>query len=287
MSQVGASLPLLIAGLPASGKTTFIAALWHRVNDPASHSRLRLKSLGDGDRSYLNQIADAWNRHEAVARTPRNINHRVRMHLSDGDGSEARLIDLEVPDLSGESFEEHLEDRKWPVEYASRVDECRGLMLFVHPDTVVQPHRISEADEILVAMQSGEVGGGNDVEQHEAPERRLPTDVALVDLLQFHDLRNPSLPVAVVISAWDVLEANVDSPGEWLEDRLPLLHQYLNAGITDRSFAVFGVSAQGGDYETDRERLVELEPTERTKVLAPDEEGHDVSLLISWLADKS
>lgn len=279
-------LRILMLGLPESGKTTFLAALWHRLNDPSAPSRLQLQALGKGDRSYLNHIADAWSRHEQVVRTPRNVQHKVEIYLKNGGERHGGTFVLEIPDLSGESFEEHLETRSWTTGYAELVERCRGLILFIHPDSAVQPHRIAEADEILGELEGSGVGDDVDPADLGGIEPPLPTAVALIELLQFHDAKRPGLPVAIAVSAWDLLEDIGESPEQFLEKRLPLLHQYLTVASATRPFTVFGVSAQGGDYETDREILVELNPEQRTRIRASSEQGNDLTLLIAWMAEQ-
>lgn len=52
---------IVIIGLPSSGKTTFLAALWHVVTAQAeAPTRLRFHTLRDGDATHLNQIAARW-----------------------------------------------------------------------------------------------------------------------------------------------------------------------------------------------------------------------------------
>jgi stage III sporulation protein SpoIIIAA len=49
----------LIIGLPETGKTTFLAALWHVVTSEEVNESLRLERL-HGDSKYLNEISAKW-----------------------------------------------------------------------------------------------------------------------------------------------------------------------------------------------------------------------------------
>lgn len=59
----------LMIGLPQTGKTTFLAALWHVVkNLHEVPGALSLKKL-QGDQEHLNRICDNWLEFKQVART--------------------------------------------------------------------------------------------------------------------------------------------------------------------------------------------------------------------------
>ena len=71
-----------------------------------------------------------------------------------------------------------------------------------------------------------------------------------------------SLKVRFVISAWDLVEKEFQQdkvmPEEYIKIKLPLLYQYLlfNAKIID--YEIWGVSAQGGDFD-DKDDLKKLQ----------------------------
>src|SRR5260370_11015765 len=58
----------VIVGLPGSGKTTFLAALWHIIEADETDCRLKLDHY-EGDLKYLNSIAQAWRTFKKVPRT--------------------------------------------------------------------------------------------------------------------------------------------------------------------------------------------------------------------------
>ena len=69
-----------------------------------------------------------------------------------------------------------------------------------------------------------------------------------------------------------------------------LLAQYVRANPAQYEVEVFGMSAQGFDYEKDdaAERLAELsEPAERVRILrgSSTEERRDITEPIQWLLD--
>jgi hypothetical protein len=80
-----------------------------------------------------------------------------------------------------------------------------------------------------------------------------------------------------------------------LAERLPLLKQYLDSGADSWEWKVYGVSAQGADYEkegepftgTRLEKLNELkaldEPSMWIKVVSNTSTSSDLTEPISWL----
>ena len=72
--------------------------------------------------------------------------------------------------------------------------------------------------------------------------------------------------VVVLISAWDLLEDLDTTPMKWLGDALPMLSQYLE-GLDD--VVVFGLSAQGGEFEKKDDSEEQLEKVEELRQLPP------------------
>ncbi len=141
---------LLFVGLPGSGKTTFLAALWHVLDDRTSTTSLKLTKLS-GDRTYLNQITKDWRECSQVPRTNLQSEQMVVLHL---DGPGFGTFELAVPDLSGEAFEQQLIDRRMNCQHDNLVQKATGVMLFVHPD-VQKGTQISQAVDLEAAIGGG------------------------------------------------------------------------------------------------------------------------------------
>lgn len=278
---------LLFVGLPGSGKTTFLAALWHVLDDRSKMTSLRLSKLS-GDRTYLSQITKEWRECSQVPRTNLQTEQVVVLHL-DGDGFGA--FDLAVPDLSGEAFEQQLTDRRMSLHHDEFVQKATGVVLFVHPD-VQMGTQLSQAIQL-----EGDIGGtqgqdGASAVGSDTPwsVEKLPTQVKLVELLQFILERTPrKLRVAVVVSAWDLIDSLV-APDEFVSRKLPLLRQFLNSNDDLLEHAVFGVSAQGGDitHAKEKQALLELDDAlQRIKVRQGNDTTHDITKPIAWLLGKA
>jgi hypothetical protein len=275
---------LLFIGLPGSGKTTFLAALWHVLTDRSSATSLKLTKLS-GDRTYLNQITKEWRECSQVPRTNLQTEEIVVLHL-DGDGFGA--FELSIPDLAGEAFKQQLTDRRMSRHHEVFVQEATGVILFMHPD-VQKGTQITAARRLEAALGGNFEGDASTasagVNTTWSPEM-LPTQVKLVELLQFLLERSKrKLRVAVVVSAWDLVD-ELGPPHEFVARELPLLQQYLDANDDLLEHSVFGVSAQGGDItvEAEKQTLLNLDDAlKRIKVRQEQQTGRDITMPIAWL----
>jgi hypothetical protein len=282
---------MIICGLPGSGKTTFLAALWHLVTSREIDTALRFESLRNGDSSHLHALATRWRSAKIQDRTAVAANRFVSMNLLNRDDNPVRLT---FPDLSGESYRRMWEERDCDPAVAEILTTGEGLLLFVHADQIQSPKSVVE-----VAAQSKKLGIEVTDEQ-DAPwrPRLAPTQVQIVDLLQL--FRSPPLKVglqrvAIMLSAWDKVVAEKRTPEAFLAEWLPFLDQYLRSSADGWTCRVYGVSAQGGDYEAENKEMTgpqraDLEalrtldqPSMRIKVISESGESHDLTEPVAWL----
>jgi GTPase SAR1 family protein len=86
-----------LVGLPASGKTTYLAALWHVARSDDVEGAMRLVRM-HGEQGYLNKITNLWADAKQLPRTQVGSEQYVSMILGDPKGdSETELV---FPDLS-------------------------------------------------------------------------------------------------------------------------------------------------------------------------------------------
>jgi hypothetical protein len=282
---------IAVCGFPESGKTTFLAALWHLVTARVTRTMFRFYSLRDGDSTHLNLLAKRWRDAKATVRTDISSHKLIGMNLIDSTDQQVRLI---FPDLSGESYRIMFEERECMRDVSQILGAAHGMLLFLHADRIRQPLPI-----VTVAAQSKALGSPHGSDQAVPWHPKLcPTQVRVVDLLQL--LRVPPLDVpfrrlAIILSAWDKVADEGQEPEDFLRERLPLLDQYLRSNSDEWKYRIFGVSAQGADYEKDNEtlnsaqltklqRIRELEPSERIVVRSNGAESCDLTEPIAWLA---
>jgi Double-GTPase 1 len=273
----------LVLGLPGSGKTTFLSALWYLVVWAEVPTSLRLDRL-HGNKEHLNRISSDWLSCRPVERTRIGSDTIVSMKLVSADGTER--TDVYFPDMSGELFNLQWKERRCSRAHYELARAASGVLLFVHPGTVLEPVGIDEVAPIVA-----EVGPHRGDDEEDAPSPwdadRAPTQVKLVELLQFlvrEPIALPHVRVAVVVSAWDLVASRAATPAAWLAARLPLLDQYLRGNPECYTARIYGISAQGGDLGRDGERLLSKPmPAERIVVVGDESRAHDLTAPVSWL----
>jgi hypothetical protein len=279
---------VVVIGLPESGKTTFLAALWHLTTARELDTVLRFGNLRAGDASHLNAIASRWRDAKVQDRTAVAGNRLVSMNLLDTVGVAIRVT---FPDVPGEAYRRMWEDRDCEPEVAEVV-RADGVLFFVHADTIRAPRWV--VDEVALSRELGlAVSEGQVVPWH---PRLAPTQVQVVDLLQL--LRTPPLDVgprklALMLSAWDKARGEGLTPDAYLESKLPLLAQYLKRNADGWDCRVYGVSAQGGDYDPldeaaprvpQADELRKLDrASSRIQLVGPLPETHDLTEPLAWL----
>jgi len=287
---------LLLIGLRGSGKTSYLAALWHLIEAGELPTAL-LSSQLQPDRTYLNQIRESWLKFEEVGRTSLRGQEIASLLLR--DARTGANIDVTVPDLSGEFFRLQWATRRATRQYAAFAAESSGMLLFIHPATIKTAPRIPLAAATLdltgqLVHPSAISASATDVPitgpySTEWSSNLSSTQVQLVELLQFvSHLRyeTKSIRLAVIVSAWDLIRGPI-LPTSWLESHLPLLSQFLDANADTVPFRVFGISALGGDLQKDMQRLQdEAVPSRRIKVIDNKLESHgDLTAPIRFLLD--
>ncbi len=281
---------VLLIGLPSTGKTSFLAALWYSVQQNLSPTGLVLKKL-DGDSTYLNEIRAAWLAYKPVGRNPTDTETFVSMWLKerDSDGE----VHLTFPDVSGESFKQQWTSRQLSVSYEKCLETATGGILFIHPQSIIQPLRITEVDDLAAIIDEEVAAEATEPATASPPPtpwniENSPTQVQLVELLQFLKSQShfrPPFRLAIVISAWDLVSVSNMTPESWVQEQLPLLNQFLSSNRNSFEIAFYGVSAQGGNYEGDQNvELRSKNPAKRIEIVgAGVKTKHDITEPLQWL----
>jgi len=283
---------VVICGLPASGKTTFLAALWYVVFDKRDlNARLSFETLTGLDHSHLNAIMRRWLEAKEQIHTEVASGKIVSMNLKDGAG---RKVQMTFPDLSGESFQEMWETRECDQKLAELLRGCDGILMFVNADKIKRPIGVAETTQYAEKLEDDEAKAVATEEWH---PKLAPTAVKLVEMLQMfrcQALQARATRLAVVLSAWDKVEEENVTPEQYLASELPLLDQYLRNGSDRWDVRVYGLSAQGGDYESEKvkddeernEKVAEIraldDASERIRLFTP-EFSRDLTEPIAWL----
>lgn len=292
----------VIMGLPASGKTTFLAALWHLVGADEVPCRLKLDRY-EGDLTYLNLIAEAWRTFKKVPRTSQVGDVDVTIHLVDRETEVAGAAFF--PDIAGETFDAQVEARRCRPDLVERIAGDDGILLFISADvkgdalSVVELNAMLPRDDAAAeapkpAAAAAEVVAIESVETPVAPEwgpKLVPAQVRVVQLLS-DLLRTPfearRRRLAIMISAWDLTLGMEVDPRTWLATRMPLVNQFLLTNGSSFEHEVYGVSAQGVSLNDVAavNRAARLAPSRRIRIVGPDAEGHDLTTPLVWLMSR-
>ena len=280
----------LLIGLPSTGKTSFLAALWYAIQQKQSPTALILQRL-DGESGYLNKIRDAWLAFKPVGRNPTDSETFVSMRLKRSDGDEE--AHLTFPDVSGESFKQQWTSRQLTASYDKCLKSANGGILFIHPGSIVLPLRIAEVDDLAALIDDKmfeKLAEPQAVAPPSAPWdiEKAPTQVQLVELLQFmkrHTHFRAPFRLAIAISAWDLVDPSKISPQVWFDQQLPLLSQFLSSNRKSFEVAFYGVSAQGGTYEGDEVAALHKKlPARRIEIVGSGVKNqHDITEPLLWL----
>lgn len=279
----------ILLGLPGSGKTTFLAAFWYLIENNLD-TNLTVDLL-HGEREYLNSIRDKWLSCDTVDRTRTTNEQEVYIKLiNKTDGSRSEIA---IPDLSGETYRDQWINRGWTKEFELTINDVDGVLLFIHPNELQEATRIDQAESLIEELETeGEMKTENNFPPEiEWDPKDSPTQVQLVELLQFYVQSHKSagvIKIAVIISAWDLVTTLNISPEKWLLQRLPLLNQYLLANSSSFQYKVYGVSAQGGDYEEEQDKLLGIkEPKDRIKLVCKNLSSYDITIPLIWLMNNN
>jgi len=279
---------ILLVGLPETGKTNFLVGLDVILDDQVDPNGLVHSEHAD-DRAYLEPLRAQWLRGEKLDHTSRMASppphHLLVRHPA--TGTEAAF---HIPDLAGESFDSQFVTRAFPNDFGFRIAAARGLIVFLHCCHEAD-HALFEHPHFIDAEAAAKAASPASAKVPDWSIELASKQVKVVDLLQFvAELRAAPLRVAVVISAWDLVE-NAPAgllpkgPATFLSKQWPLLAQYLESNRDVYPFRTFGVSARGGGTSDEEiERLTKLvHARDRVILVDGDHRSNDLTRPVRWL----
>lgn len=267
-----------ILGLPAAGKTSYLSALAYSLQQGKVETKLHWNKYS-GNQQYLANLSTTWVAAEPVSRTSiANQQNCLSLYLNDQNNN---IYNVTFPDLSGETFQKQYTDREIEASLAKSITDCEGILLFINPQKIVEPVLISDLPLEPRQLESGEA---NIAERN--PTQDDPTEVQLISLLQdIMFLRSGNkCSLIIIISAWDTVKEYETIPEEFVSKRLPFLWQFIKTNDSIFSTSFYGVSAQGGSYETaEQSEILVSQHMERPveRILVVDfqgKESHDITL---------
>lgn len=270
-------------GMPSSGKTTYLASLCRLLlyGEQKTEWRLDIKDVPEGF-DEIRKFIKNLNSYKIVGRTQEIYDIGLNLYNQNQE-----WMQFVVPDSSGEIFRDLVYDRRIASNIMDQIVESDMLLFFINVNTMILEDRIKLGEKSAIKQLNEEQGdkviqsaedkveeyaGDKENEQIESKEqvknkeeeqKKYNNQSALVELLQDIIYLVPhSLNIRFVISAWDLVEKEFKqdkvTPEEYIKRKLPLLYQYLvfNSKLVD--YDIWGVSAQGGDFD-DEDDLKKLQ----------------------------
>lgn len=282
----------VVMGLPESGKTTFLAALWHLIEADEAECGLKLDGYR-GDLTYLNKISEAWRTFQKVPRTSLVGDVDVSINLLNRDTGVRGVAYF--PDIAGEVFDRQVLERRCRPEFVEQVSKDDGILFFISADvrednlSVVElNYRLKELAGDQVTNDPSNDGSTKSNYEREWEPDRLPVQVRIVQIfsdLQRRPFEQRRRRVAILISAWDLTKGMGLTPHQWLANHLPLVDQFLKTNSQSFQYDIYGVSAQGVDLGSVAavDEAARLTPSRRIQIVGPQGTGHDLTIPLVWL----
>lgn len=270
----------MIAGLPSSGKSTYIGALWYCLMHPEKIEGIKLvadkMNLAD-DLTVLNRLSDAYKNMKLIDRNYSDKNETVLINLKVED-TDTRL-QVEVPDFLGENFRDLVEMKESELvsEWLKDTDTLVYFMNEVTPPEFEDDHGPEDDESPMPAK--------------EVPQFSIKTISAVamnIMVLKCLLSKKSFKKVVIVLSWWDQKTNNGstrNNPQEYLKDNSPALFNFIQHHISN--FEIIGLSAQGqeypkedqGNYEVAKKEIkAKMRAGKRSFVEIGDEIIHDLSL---------
>lgn len=246
----------LIAGLPESGKSTYLGALWHTINYHKDKDNMALKATTNNPPENVEQLmalSTKWVNVEDMDRTYGDVPESISFNLTDG----TEEFILEVPDFRGESIQQivTMNQPKAFDEWIEKGDTLLYMISNIKAGVFADDYQEDE----------NEVTVGND----EIPEFDIKkmTPAALNMLILRYLAKKCSFrKVVICLSAWDEIIKDGDgiNPETYLKEQSPALYNFIEYHF--RPVSYYGLSAQGEAYKY--ETYQDEEGTEQKKVTA-------------------
>lgn len=273
---------LLVLGGPDSGKSTYRAQLYQRVEHDEEGELRLVESVGDlsalqGDVERLVQgLQPMHTKLDIYNSTTLVVEDRVKNRLS-----------LEFADYDGEQMRRIGESNVVPAPWVERAQQSSGWLVFVRIDQIrAMKSFMTDPVETESASSAG---------KESIPSERF-AEIDAIEILQRlvfvrgvslrHPLVSPRL--GILLSCWDELPEleRQQSPAALLERRAPLFSSFVASNWEPDQYKIWGLSSTG-------RKLPEDKPDEEFARTGPERAGYitlpegntspDLTIPLHWL----
>ena len=245
----------LIAGLPDSGKSTYLGALWYVTQNAAGKIELALHASNDNmpeNTSLLDGLSRRWHNIEDMDRTSNDAPEKISF-LMCPQGIDDELS-IEVPDFRGESIRQIITENQ-PSEFDDWCSKATNLLFFISDIQagIYADDFVDDEEEIDAAEESA--GDKKDSEEKPPvlelnPKNITPAAQNILILRYLHE-NYRFKKIVICLTAWDKIinnnGGNPKDPEEYLKEKSPALYNYISYNFNHVKY--FGLSGQGEEYE--------------------------------------
>jgi len=233
---------ILIIGGPNTGKTHFGIQLYERINSRQFEFKIDPKNRPSDLSIFEDGLKNIYNGKRA-AHTETGANRSIELIITDEKNSEVKLA---FPDYAGEQITSIVDNRKVNDLWLNYIENSTSWVLFI---------RLNELTPLEDIVNKG-IPSAEEIQKRKTqpPPVKVSEAAFYVELLQtlayikrlstFSPIVKPKL--TVVLSCWDELEIPKDQvPSTLLQERLPMLFDFLNNNWQNESLSIIGLSALG------------------------------------------
>lgn len=265
---------ILLAGLPATGKSTYITALWAVEKDGKSGHLLTCDGM-PSESSYIDSMRENWMVQKEVRRTAFAEPQEIVLPMKSCQTGEK--INLSLPDFKGEIFQRIL-DNAVSKEIDEWCDKSSGILFMLNLG--------GSSPQMLQEEVSGATKPKVDLEKVVMTSSDIDPAIQNVLLLKYLYDRMYDCPIAICFSSWDATDCNEEkSIDEWVVENHPCIYNYVKEHFS--TFKYYGISAQGADYgeldENSGDELAEKTTQKERAFVYTDKKSFDITEPIDFL----
>lgn len=265
---------ILLAGLPAAGKSTYITALWAVEKDGKSGHLLSCDGL-PSESSYIDGMRDNWMVLKEVRRTAFAEPQEIVLPMKSLRTGEK--ISLVLPDFKGEVFQRVLDNAVSDniLEWCDKADGILFMLNLGNASPDMLQEEMSDAAKPKVELEKVVMTSSD-----------ITDAIKNVLLLKFLREGMGDCPISICFSCWDIRDvAEGLSAEQWVKVNHPCIYNFVEDHFSE--YRYFGVSAQGADYQTlDEEHeddLAEKTTAKKRAFVYSDKKSFDITEPLDYI----
>jgi hypothetical protein len=231
---------ILIIGGPNTGKTHFGIQLYERINSRQFEFKIDPQNRPSDLSIFEDGLKNIYNGTRA-AHTETGANRSIELIIRDEKNSEVKLA---FPDYAGEQITSIVDNRKVNNLWQDYIQNSTSWVVFI---------RLKELTPLEDIVNKGMPSVEEITKRNSQPPPVKISEAAFyVELLQtlsyikglstYAPIVQPNL--TVVLSCWDELDLPEDQvPSTLLQERLPMLFDFLNNNWKNESLSIIGLSS--------------------------------------------